>query len=456
MRNNKKTLIRILLAAGAIATPIIYGYEFGPDAGFTAAPGDNATGCEAAGCHVGTPNAGAGSVSITASGGTTYVPGQTQTISVKVTDAAKQRYGFQLSARLDSDPKNKPGGLLIAGPNGDTQVLCLNGATSPAAGCPTSSGSTLQWVEHTLSGYGKSRTPPSYTYTFNWTPPAAGSGPVTLYAAGNAVTGALVVTGTNNYLTKLTLTPGAGNPNAPTITSGGIGPVFSSATTIQPGSWVSIYGSTLADALTLWKGDFPTSLGNTSVTINGKAAYLYFVSPTQINLQAPDDTAVGSAPVVVTTANGTASSTVTLGAVGPSFSLLDNKHVAGIIFRTSGGSQGGGTYDILGPTGSSLGYPTVAAKAGDTVELFGVGFGPTDTTLPAGKPLGAGVFGTAKNTIQLIINGKTLTPAFAGITQAGLYQFNLTIPAGLGTGEVPLLATVAGVQTPTNVVINLQ
>ena len=49
------------------------------------------------------------------------------------------------------------------------------------------------------------------------------------------------------------------------------------------------------------------------------------------------------------------------------------------------GAFGRGTYDILGPTGNSLGYPTVAAQAGDTVELFGVGFGPTTPAVPAGK-----------------------------------------------------------------------
>ena len=455
MRKNQKTLIRILLVAGAIATPIIYAYEFGPDPGYTAAPGDNATACTASGCHVGTLNTASGSVIIKASEGTSYVPGQTQTVSVTIADATEKKYGFQLTARADSAPTNTEAGTL-APADALTQVLtCADVASFNPAGCSTK-GNTLQWIEHTLAGYGKSGTPPSYTYTFNWTPPATNVGTVTLYAAANAVTGALVVTGTHEYTTKLQLSPAAANSNAPTITSGGINPLYSTATTIQPGAWTQLFGTNLAAALTLWNGDFPTSLGNTTVTINGKSAYLYFVSPTQINLQAPDDTATGSVPVVVTTPNGSATSTVTLGAVGPSFSLLDSKHIAGIIFRTSGGSQGGGTYDIIGPTGSSLGYPTVAAKAGDTIELFGVGFGPTTPALKAGAVLPSGVYGTATNPIQLIINNQTLTPSFAGITQAGLYQFNLTLPAGLGTGDVPIVGTVAGTQTPSGVVISLQ
>jgi uncharacterized protein (TIGR03437 family) len=61
--------------------------------------------------------------------------------------------------------------------------------------------------------------------------------------------------------------------------------------------------------------------------------------------------------------------------------------------------------------------------------------------------------------ITLLINNVGVPPLFAGLTGAGLYQINLTIPAGLGTGDVPLVAAVAtagGALTPSNVVISLQ
>jgi uncharacterized protein (TIGR03437 family) len=239
------------------------------------------------------------------------------------------------------------------------------------------------------------------------------------------------------------------------ISTGGVVPVYSASTTIQPGSWVSIYGTNLAPANATWTGNFPTLLGGTSVTINNKSAYLWFVSPGQINLQAPDDTATGTVQVVVTNSVGSATSTVTLGQFGPSFSLLDTTHVAGIIIRTDGsGAYGAGTYDIIGPTGTSLGYATVAAKAGDTVELFGVGFGPTNPPVPAGQAFSASA--PAVNPVQIMIGGTMLTPAFAGLTEAGLFQFNLTIPPGLGAGDVPLAGLVGGVQTPGGPVISLQ
>ena len=264
--------------------------------------------------------------------------------------------------------------------------------------------------------------------------------------------GALRTTNAGSYDTFLAKINNSG-PN-PAISAGGVVPINSTVSTIQPGEWISIYGTNLASGVATWTGNFPTSLGGTSVTIDGRLAYLWYVGPTQINLQVPDDSTTGSVPVVVTTAAGRATGTVTLARFAPSFNLLDTKHVAGIIIRTDGsGAYGGGTYDIIGPTGTSLGYPTVAAKAGDTVELFGVGFGPTDPTVPAGAPY----VGSAPTTnpVTLLIGNKSLSPFFAGETSAGLYQLNVTIPAGLGSGEISLQASVGGAQTPI-VTISLQ
>jgi uncharacterized protein (TIGR03437 family) len=171
--------------------------------------------------------------------------------------------------------------------------------------------------------------------------------------------------------------------------------------------------------------------------------HLSFVSAGQTNLQAPADTATGSVAVVVTTAGGSASSTVTLAQYAPSFLLLDSRHIAGIILRSNGtGAYGGGSYDIIGPTGTSLGYAAVAARAGDVVELYGTGFGPTS---PAVQP-GQAYSGEAATTspVSLLINNVGVTPSFAGLTGPGLDQFNLTVPSGLGTGDVPLVGSVRG------------
>ena len=142
--------------------------------------------------------------------------------------------------------------------------------------------------------------------------------------------------------------------------------------------------------------------------------------------------------MVVRTAAGSAMTTVTLGQFAPSFSVLNRRYVAGIILRSDGsGAQGGGAYDILGPTGNSFGYPTVAAQEGDVVELFGVGLGPTTPTVPAGKAFSGAA--PVANGISLYINNVRVVPTFVGLSSAGLDQINLIVPPGLGEGEVPIL-----------------
>jgi uncharacterized protein (TIGR03437 family) len=183
-----------------------------------------------------------------------------------------------------------------------------------------------------------------------------------------------------------------------------------------------------------------------------------FVSPTQINVQAPDDTATGTVPVVVTTALGSATSSVTLNQFAPSFSVIETSNgvqfVSGIILRTNGsGAFGNGTYDILGPAGTSLGYKTVPAMPGDIVELFAVGLGPTSPPVLAGQAFSGQA--PLRNPITLYINNIAVSPGFVGISSAGLYQINLTVPTGLGEGEVPIMAIAGGMQTQDSVWFSL-
>jgi uncharacterized protein (TIGR03437 family) len=81
----------------------------------------------------------------------------------------------------------------------------------------------------------------------------------------------------------------------------------------------------------------------------------------------------------------------------------------------------------------------------DLLALFGAGFGPTNPVVPA-----------TTNPVKLTIGGTPVTPSFAGLSSAGLCQINLTIPAGLATGDHALAVTVGGVQTQSPVLISLQ
>ena len=279
---------------------------------------------------------------------------------------------------------------------------------------------------------------PSTGYTFSgWTGGVASSN-----ALSTTVTMGSPQTVTANF-----------TPIGPTINTGGIVPLYSSTPIIQPGSWISIYGSKFVSGITTWNGDFPVSLGGVSVTINNKPGYLWLVSPGQINMQAPDDTATGPVSVVVRTPTGTATSTVTLAPLGPSFCLLSSKYPSAVILTPDGtGAYGGGTYDLLGPL-KQFTFATRPVKVGESLILYGVGFGPTIPAVPSGRSF-SGAARTV-DSVTVTIGGVRADVQFSGITTTGLYQFNVIVPT-VGRGEQPLQATIAGVQTPSNVFVAVQ
>ena len=159
--------------------------------------------------------------------------------------------------------------------------------------------------------------------------------------------------------------------------------------TIAPNTWVEIKGSNLSKAgdSRIWQtGDFaknqlPTALDGVSVTVNGKSAYVYYISPTQVNILTPPDAMQGSVDVVLTN-NGSSSVAYLAQAqpISPSF------------FVFNGGPYIAATHvdgALLGPT--SL-YPgsTTPAKPGETVVLYANGFGPTSTPVVSGSEMQAG------------------------------------------------------------------
>src|ERR1019366_3292316 len=104
----------------------------------------------------------------------------------------------------------------------------------------------------------------------------------------------------------------------PTIAASGVVNAAGLGPAIAPGTWVSLYGTSLSATPRAWRdadfqnGLLPTALDGVSVTIDGKAAAVYFISPLQINVLAPDDTATGLVPVQVKNALGTSDSVLAL------------------------------------------------------------------------------------------------------------------------------------------------
>ncbi len=245
----------------------------------------------------------------------------------------------------------------------------------------------------------------------------------------------------------------------PVISQSGVVAHGGKSTTIEPGAFIDIYGTNLSATTqtAIFNGNFPTTLDNVEVKIDGKSAYVYYVSSGLINVQAPDDTALGTVNVTVTNSVGTSAAvTATLGQVGPTFFTLDGTYVAGVIPTPNGsGFYQSGSYDLVGPTKQFL-FNTRPANNGEVVELFASGFGAGKTPVPAGQvDAVTPAPQTISSPVTVTIGGIPQTvPVF--IVGAGLWQMNVTIPQGLAAGNYALQAMVAGVTTPTGVLLAIQ
>lgn len=449
---NKLRFIKLSLVLSLVPVAA-QAYEYGPPWGSTGAPGEQT--CIQSGCHLGTPNTGTGSVKILLPAGNTgtYTPGQTMKLLVQISDATKKAYGFEMTARLAN---NTTAGQ-FATADANTQLICADGSDPASGPCPSQF--PIEEIEHTDAGFNASiSSSGAFTYTMNWTPPAsAGSGNVTLYVAANCGVGLpAFVSPTNVYLANLTLTPAAAS-SSPAISPSGVVAHGGKSTTIEPGSFIDIYGANLSQTpmAATFNGNFPTTLNNVSVMIDNKPAYVYYVSSGLINVQAPDDTALGTVNVTVTNSAGTSTPvTATIGAVGPTYFTLDGKYAAAVIPAATGFYLAGtaNSYDLLGPAGL-YSFNTRPVKKGEVLELYAGGFGAGMTPVPAGK-----VYASATQTIYPVtvtIGGVSQT-VNAYIVGAGLWQMNVTIPQTVASGDNILQATVDGVQTPAGVYVTVQ
>jgi uncharacterized protein (TIGR03437 family) len=288
----------------------------------------------------------------------------------------------------------------------------------------------------------------SITFEFDWIPPAANFGSVAVYVAANAANGDGTDGGDHIYLASYTLAPAMAN--APSISAVVNGASFQAGA--SPGSWVTITGANLAVNTRTWTaaevtgGVLPTQLDGVGVSINGKPAYVYYISPGQLDVQAPADSAAGTVAVQVANPMGMATSTTQLLYAQPAFFLWGGKYP--VATRTD--------YSYAAPPGLFPGLTTTPAKPGETLILWGTGMGPTNPATPAGQVV-VGAPAVA-NPVTVTVGGIAATVYGAALSpgSAGLYQIALQVPATLADGDQPVVAQVAGVSSPGGVVLAVQ
>jgi uncharacterized protein (TIGR03437 family) len=214
---------------------------------------------------------------------------------------------------------------------------------------------------------------------------------------------------------------------------------FGGSSTFASGSWLEIKGSNLSGNTRSWAGsDFnganaPTTLDNVTVTINNRPAFVGYISPTQINIQAPADTATGPLDLVVQYSGCPSEpfrvqkAAVAGGLLAPGVFNVGNTQYAAALF------QDGVTF--VGQPGLIAGVPFRAAKPGDIITLYGIGFGDVSPNISPGTIV------SAANSIPGLTLSFGTTPAtvsYAGLAPnaVGLYQFNVVVPDVSGDQQI--------------------
>ncbi len=238
----------------------------------------------------------------------------------------------------------------------------------------------------------------------------------------------------------------------PILTSASVFNAAQAAAGIAPNTYVTIKGTSLAATKRIWQAsDFsnntlPSTLDGVTVTVNGKPAYIYYISPVQINILTPVDMANSGQVQIVVTNNGLASNTVnaTAQAVAPSFFLINSdKYIAATHANGS----------IIGPT-TLITNVTTPAQPGETIVLYGNGFGATAPAVTNGQIVSTPLPLSA--TPVVTFNNVPAKVTFAGLSASGLYQINVQIPSPLPDGDAAVVAQVGGVTSPAGPLITIK
>jgi len=323
----------------------------------------------------------------------------------------------------------------------------VQGGSNPAnqtVGISNAGGGALNWSALVTSGA---------FLSLSGTTSGANSGTITAaVSVGGLMAGTyngniqVTAAGASNTPQNISVTVTVNPSSLPII--GGVSNAAGGQAVVAPNTWVAIYGTNfaLAGFVDDWSksvvnGKLPTILDGVTVTIGGQPTYVYFVSSTQINVLTPD-LGLGSMAVTVTTLAG-ASQTL---------NVISQKYSPAFFPWPNG--QPVAThldYSLAAKNGTFAGVTTIPAKPGETIILWGTGFGPTDPSTPIGVAIpSTSVYYTA-DPVTVTLGGIPASVYATALApgNAGLYQVAVTIPASLPNGDYTLVATINGAQTPS-------
>src|ERR1017187_9726576 len=229
----------------------------------------------------------------------------------------------------------------------------------------------------------------------------------------------------------------------PTINSGGVinaAPPYL-AQGLAPGSYISIFGSDLADSSLVENTlSLPVSLGLVSVSFDGGGmslpGHIHFVSPGQINVQIPWEF------------QGQSSDQMKV-------ELLPYGYIWSALYTVPLATYSPGIFAVTDAVNHAVISMSNPAQRGGSIVIYANGLGPVDAPQSSGDPASSTQLVYTIATPTVTIGGDPAPPFFSGLTPGivALYQVNVTVPADAPTGTQPLKLSIGGRDATVNVIV---
>jgi minor extracellular serine protease Vpr len=245
----------------------------------------------------------------------------------------------------------------------------------------------------------------------------------------------------NNAIRKVGSLGAATTPN---FSAAGITNGASFKTGLTAGGLITIFGANLSNGVVGFASfnqvPLPTSLANSRVLINGSAIPLFYVvnigGSEQISAQAPFEIA-GQQNVSLSIDNGRV--------VSPAIQVPVLAAQPGIFLPD--GVDGA----FLHGADNSLVTAAKPASPGEVVVLYCTGLGAVTPPGTTGGLASGTQLSNTNITPAVTVGGTTANIGFSGLAPGlvGLYQINLTVPAGTSSGSANVIVVANGVSSNT-------
>lgn len=387
-----------------------------PPSGRTGAPGESS--CTS--CHsTFALNSGPGVLSITGLPAS-YSLNQTITVTVRIQQASRARYGFEVTA-LD-ETNSRAGTLVVTDSNRTASII------------GTVSGKQRSYIGQTSSGAQPTVTGED-SWSFNWTAPAAGAGKVTFYVSAVAGNGS----GSSNDYCYTASASVAAPPSIVNLSAANY-----DGTVVASEEIIAAFGSGMSVETQNAPGvPLPTTLAGTTVKVRDGAgverlAPLFYVSPGQVNYLVPPGTANGNGSVTISYTGGASfTAPIVIATIAPGLfsASSDGKGLAAAtIFRVR--SDGSQSYEPVVQYDQQqkmfLAVPIDLGPATDEVYLLLFGTGLR--------------YRNSLSDVTATVGGAPAAVVFAGIQPdyVGLDQITVRLPRSLaGRGSVDVTVAIA-------------